>query len=1755
VCVCVCVKERERQKERERREGRDRKVAERDWNKASGEGNPLKKMGTEPEDPRAEPGPATSQPETKQKKKKVVMVRRANSPGKPKKHIAVARKLKPGEEIPSAITSLPSPARSKGLRRDAAGRPLARSIIGSVESFEQFERTLSQSMSGSGSKPCVPSPSNEEDESASETSRSRTPGTPGSTASTTHPLLSQQGTIRLTVEDERERYLTRLQSAMVQAEGVREEERKQEAELLPKLPLHERFTMGREGKVMARWRERQLDWEQLQRNIGRKIGRDPNKMNMALDNDFREKAEEYATIQAAVPSHERFGDSHWEMSLREYGVRLVPIGNIFSGLFCPLKSELPLPRVIRRPKPNLLSPKEAEEQEIREASKYGPVVRSWRDDPFLNGRKKRLKKHLERLRPHEITPDLSQGLIVVSRPLFQWAIQSSQAYFHTQDQGKQVDILTLDAGGPLPDESTVEAAHDSRNAFAGTPVDGPPSGPRVKVGPSADVFVKTRVGDKSACAVVELENTGSSTLFFEWNRVKEQPSLVDASKQRTLASDGLPHDASAEHWLSHDPVGDKFLCRTTKGQLLPGESRLVSFTFVASASGLFAERWRIQVTPRPVFESGGIAESSKLGAAGHKGRAVVTLHGSAQIVDEQEHDRLSVRSMLGRSGATEYMRGMLSGVLRNVRTPEREADRWRHEQTIFLQANGEAGLAYSPTIFDGLADVWRQGVELSHEAGLGPGEVTGLGRKALVPNLWDGRVESIHLLLDAIAVPARTATLLEDPNSSPSVSSVKSGGDGASEAGAVSEDVDDEEEEEDDEEDEETEGGEVKPTRPLSHIERSGMEDKLRELWESLHVLATKASVRPLPSTRKLVAQALTAQSIADAIVDAVESARAEHNVVLAAVGEGEGEEEVDEQVQSMLRPLPSPFTGGEGLTLWKEVVGTGGGHQEQGAVREEGEVEGEEDKEEACEPRLSAREVSYRSAAFKAAMEGIAGVIGTFSSLAYETHAAAQVEYYQRTECSQVVPAGSLEDAPQAPACLRLPTDVAGKRVLVQLDLDLGQWMQNPHPKKQGPENLLVPTFVDPDVEAEEEDAQEGNPAGPPPPSNLLAAAKLLRKVAKAGARSTLVLSRLSRPASEGSEEKSGRADTEFVRKMSLRSAAPALEKFSRCDVAFCASMEEVKEELAAQERAERAAIEAEEARRRELAEKRRAKLERKKAKQRARARRRKSSMDSDDEEESEDEDSDEEEGDEESERAGGAKRRGRPRLVLLEHSAADTMVPLPVPVLPRVAPDEEEELPWLGEPEDDPALDPAPPPVRPNILSLLAPFVDLIVVDSIVDADDPTAAFPPASEVAVLPPPLVSPLQTPPSPPSEEAKEQRLAALRRPRVAGPHLHQHLLATGRLDTCAGIRSAAEASLEGPGRSPLPGPVVCIAGGCWPSIEAELVWPGSGGRLVDRFLDLADEVVVTGDLALPFLAVLGHSVGAAKYCHRYFPPGPIRLPEEGDEEREQFLNPKRGEVAVESRFAAALQVARTLIAKAHSLGVRLILPVDLVCGDVLVDAEGPVRRAGFTVDQKTSEDDDEDEEDDLPAPADEEEDDPPDEAAGFDYDGDMIECALSEGIPGNVFPQDIGSQTTTLIRDAVDRARTVLWHGLPGATFCGAFQAGTRELLDAVSAIHADRGAKVFLAGDDLCRWADLFAVSEVTHVFAEGAPFRKGFCRTPLPGVLALTQREIAPGEELLKEEARARRLAKGLPSEDEEEEDEEEEDEEEEGGEEGEE
>ena len=188
---------------------------------------------------------------------------------------------------------------------------------------------------------------------------------------------------------------------------------------------------------------------------------------------------------------------------------------------------------------------------------------------------------------------------------------------------------------------------------------------------------------------------------------------------------------------------------------------------------------------------------------------------------------------------------------------------------------------------------------------------------------------------------------------------------------------------------------------------------------------------------------------------------------------------------------------------------------------------------------------------------------------------------------------------------------------------------------------------------------------------------------------------------------------------------------------------------------------------------------------------------------------------------------------------------------------------------------------------------------------------------------------------------------------------------------------------------------------------------------------------------------------------------------------------------------------------------------------------------------------------------------------------------MSEGLMRTMHPLDLGNQTINLLKvgilkflpgivstlwltrlhgltlskmclaaqELLERCNTVLWTGLVGVAQCSAFQNGSRELVEAVVQAHEDRNTLVMIGGDELVRWAELFADLDpesgplgdgngVTHAFKDLEIGKRLLSMVPAPGLEGMLRREPNEEEELLEEEVQAKRIMEGYVSEDDEDE-----------------
>jgi hypothetical protein len=783
--------------------------------------------------------------------------------------------------------------------------------------------------------------------------------------------------------------------------------------------------------------------------------------------------------------------------------------------------------------------------------------------------------------------------------------------------------------------------------------------------------------------------------------------------------------------------------------------------------------------------------------------------------DTNEHRRLPVRLGLERKVMCADMNELVTSVVREVRTPRREEAVRAAQKLSFESKNVNMGLNYTPAIYDSLAALWIKVNDLA------PPELVENGEDDEALCDWDGDVNSIKSIIDRMydansttPRPGQTNAVNQKVN----VLNLKD----AKDRNRNEDDDDDHENNEDDEEretDDEDDGdhggamfnGNAYDTSySLRDVEDRGLDNdnddedendvvsvavneaefselKKARLQLDLEwkLLVARSAARPFPSMNLLAHEKLSSQ-LADLVVDAVEGTRAKQKISKTTVYD----------------PLPSPFKpfytplDAEVVDVdkvWKNAL-----------APDEPEIK-------------NSPEFLYRSKVHASLSEGLSKLVDSFAMVADTVHHETLANF-----------TASARDLKQV-SSIRYFEDVEDKRVLLLLDLDVGEFMI---PDAYSGDEFVLP------------------PA--PKPQRVFAAYKVIKKVLKYEPSLVIITSELS-PAPETDKHESPSLGS-----MSLKTLEPMLSAMLKSVVTFCPSVEALENFLSSSAKDKQYAT--------------------------------------------------------------------KPRIVLLDHVDADTMIPVPEMDAQPVPDEEEEVLPWLGDEKNDPSLSP-PPAAKPlDLGEALKPYVDVLVYDTTSDSCLNEARclskLGPFTNTSTLEGSLspsrstngTSPFKkmAPSSPlkvPSSETHQTSIL-----RVAGPNLHREIV-TVHMMTSRPKK-----------------PMLAIVGG--DDLLAEV-------KHIDRMIDIADELVIAGGISLVFLAALGHKTGAVKHDPAYIP------------------------------------MARALLSKAQMMGVPVTLPVDFVMGDLPIDANTVPRVKGASngVGGDAEEDDHEDE--------------PPLESNGFDYDGEV----------------------------------------------------------------------------------------------------------------------------------------------------------------------
>ncbi|KAL2086290.1 hypothetical protein ACEWY4_017349 [Coilia grayii] len=193
-----------------------------------------------------------------------------------------------------------------------------------------------------------------------------------------------------------------------------------------------------------------------------------------------------------------------------------------------------------------------------------------------------------------------------------------------------------------------------------------------EVGISACVTFEALSGE-SVSSHIELENYGSTALYYSWQKIPHTPRFSEARSTHT-----------------HTP---SFYFNTTMGVILPGERQHVALTFKGARVGILTELWRLHT--HPVL----------LGGAA----LLLTLRGVALYQDTTAPQRHALQMEIQHKEALSVCVSVVSDLLRGIHTPERPsspAHLYSTEEEHFNNINTQFHYHYETV--EALKRLWKE---------------------------------------------------------------------------------------------------------------------------------------------------------------------------------------------------------------------------------------------------------------------------------------------------------------------------------------------------------------------------------------------------------------------------------------------------------------------------------------------------------------------------------------------------------------------------------------------------------------------------------------------------------------------------------------------------------------------------------------------------------------------------------------------------------------------------------------------------------------------------------------------------------------------------------------------------------------------------------------------------------------------------------------------------------------------------------------
>jgi phosphoglycerate kinase len=151
------------------------------------------------------------------------------------------------------------------------------------------------------------------------------------------------------------------------------------------------------------------------------------------------------------------------------------------------------------------------------------------------------------------------------------------------------------------------------------------------------------------------------------------------------------------------------------------------------------------------------------------------------------------------------------------------------------------------------------------------------------------------------------------------------------------------------------------------------------------------------------------------------------------------------------------------------------------------------------------------------------------------------------------------------------------------------------------------------------------------------------------------------------------------------------------------------------------------------------------------------------------------------------------------------------------------------------------------------------------------------------------------------------------------------------------------------------------------------------------------------------------------------------------------------------------KIVAEIMEKAKEKGVEIILPVDFVC------------------------------------------------SSKFGEDGEIKEASASTGIPDGFMGLDCGPESIKNNAAAIAKSKTIIWNGPMGVFEMGAFETGTKDMMDRIVEATAAGAITVIGGGDTATACKKYGTEDKVTHCSTGGGASLELLEGKDLPGVAAL--------------------------------------------------